>query len=69
MEFFFFDLLRFFSVDLDCVTLGQNHQISYLQGQTLKLLLDKSGGTRVCHILLTLPAIKMAANPKALQVC
>lgn len=43
-------------------------QISLLQNQTLCLLVEKGGGLRLGHLLLNLPQIKTAGNPKKLQV-
>jgi hypothetical protein len=43
------------------------HEILMLQDQTLNLLQEKCGGVRLGHLLLLLPAIKAAANAKALQ--
>lgn len=43
-------------------------QISLLQNQTLCLLVEKSGGLRLGHLLLNLPDIKVAGNSQKLQV-
>lgn len=38
------------------------------QEETLKLLVEKSGATRMGHILLTLPFIRAAADRTVIQV-
>ncbi|KFB35542.1 AGAP001348-PA-like protein [Anopheles sinensis] len=43
------------------------HEVLLLQDQTVALLHEKCGGVRLGHLLLLLPAIKAAANPKVLQ--
>uniref|UniRef100_A0AAG5CY63 Nuclear receptor subfamily 2 group E member 1 n=1 Tax=Anopheles atroparvus TaxID=41427 RepID=A0AAG5CY63_ANOAO len=43
------------------------HEVLMLQDQTVALLHEKCGGVRLGHLLLLLPAIKAAANPKVLQ--
>ncbi|CAO1408906.1 unnamed protein product [Diamesa serratosioi] len=42
-------------------------QISILQNQTLCLLIEKCGGLRLGHLLLTLPQIRQAGSPQILQ--
>lgn len=39
-----------------------------LQDEALSLLLETCGGTRMGHILLTLPYIRSAADRKLIQV-
>lgn len=43
-------------------------QVSLLQNQTICLLIEKSGGLRLGHLLLMLPQIRLAGNFQALQV-
>lgn len=38
-----------------------------LQSQTIAMLLEKCGGTRMAQLLLTLPCIRMAADRRVLQ--
>lgn len=54
----------------DGVVEGQttSQHILLLQNQTLCLLLEKCGGLRFGHLLLTLPQIKFAGNVQNLQV-
>ncbi|XP_021710192.1 nuclear receptor subfamily 2 group E member 1 isoform X1 [Aedes aegypti] len=47
--------------------LYSSHEILLLQDQTISLLHEKCGGVRLGHLLLLLPCIKSAANPKTLQ--
>lgn len=51
----------------DCYNLSSISQILSLQDQTLNLLFEKCGAIRFGHILMTLPAIKLAAYPQGLQ--
>lgn len=53
---------------LDCPALTSPHQISMLQDETIKIMLDKCGGSRMAHILLTIPFIRLAGDGKVLQV-
>lgn len=53
---------------VECPGLISTQQVSILQGQTLNLLLEKSGGSRMGHLLLILPCIKAAADRHILQV-
>lgn len=39
-----------------------------LQDETIKIMLDKCGGSRMAHILLTIPFIRSAGDGKVLQV-
>ncbi|XP_055541787.1 nuclear receptor subfamily 2 group E member 1-like isoform X1 [Wyeomyia smithii] len=51
----------------DHPNLYSTHEILLLQDQTIGLLHEKCGGVRLGHLLLLLPSIKSAANPKLLQ--
>ncbi|XP_055634666.1 photoreceptor-specific nuclear receptor-like [Toxorhynchites rutilus septentrionalis] len=51
----------------DHTNLYSGHEILLLQDQTISLLHEKCGGVRLGHLLLLLPGIKSAANPKTLQ--
>lgn len=39
-----------------------------LQDETIKILLEKCGGRRMAHILLTIPIIRSAGDGQMLQV-
>lgn len=52
----------------DCPLLTAPHQISMLQDETIKVMLEKCGGSRMAHILLTIPIIRLAGDGKVLQV-
>ncbi|XP_055607299.1 photoreceptor-specific nuclear receptor-like [Uranotaenia lowii] len=51
----------------DNANLYSANEILLLQDQTITLLHEKSGGVRLGHLLLLLPSIRAAANPKILQ--
>ncbi|XP_058822922.1 nuclear receptor subfamily 2 group E member 1-like isoform X2 [Topomyia yanbarensis] len=51
----------------DHANLYSAHEVLLLQDQTIGLLHEKCGGVRLGHLLLLLPGIKSAANPKILQ--
>ncbi|XP_058447622.1 nuclear receptor subfamily 2 group E member 1-like [Malaya genurostris] len=51
----------------DHTNLHSVHDVLLLQDQTIGLLHEKCGGVRLGHLLLLLPGIKSAANPKILQ--
>lgn len=53
---------------LDCPALTSPHQISLLQDEAIKIMLEKCGGSRMAHILLTMPFIRIAGDGKLLQV-
>lgn len=61
-------MLDFSFHNIDCPALTSPHQISMLQDETIKIMLDKCGGSRMAHILLTVPFIRLAGDGKVLQV-
>lgn len=57
------------TIAIDCVGLTSPYEIAVLQDDSLNLLVESCGsGTRMGHILLTLPHIRSAADRKIIQV-
>lgn len=59
---------EFFSSTADCIGLASSYEVTMLQDEALNLLLETCGGTRMGHILLTLPYIRSAADRQLIQV-
>lgn len=57
-----------FSSTADCIGLASSYEVTMLQDEALNLLLETCGGTRMGHILLTLPYIRSAADRQLIQV-
>ncbi|XP_055678118.1 nuclear receptor subfamily 2 group E member 1-like [Lutzomyia longipalpis] len=51
----------------ESIGLLANHQVASLLDQTIQLLYEKCGGIRLGHLLLLLPAVKLAADPTMIQ--
>lgn len=60
--------LYIFSSSVDCIGLASSYEVTMLQDEALNLLLETCGGTRMGHILLTLPYIRSAADRQLIQV-
>ncbi|XP_059621785.1 protein dissatisfaction-like [Phlebotomus argentipes] len=51
----------------ESIGLLATHQVASLLDQTIQLLYEKCGGIRLGHLLLLLPAVKLAADPTMIQ--
>ncbi|GAB0088573.1 nuclear receptor subfamily 2 group E member 1-like [Sergentomyia squamirostris] len=51
----------------ESIGLLSTHQVASLLDQTIQLLYEKCGGIRLGHLLLLLPAVKLAADPTLIQ--